>query len=98
MSTLDWMSLTHLTPRLLRKKLLLLILLALQLLDALVVVVHGHAQHLLGPFLPYDEVVQMLLEHLGRDLGCSHAAGAAQRASSWFSSLIYACVALSGEV
>lgn len=60
------MTFCYISPQLLLKKLLFLIFPPLRLLYPLVMVVYSNAQHLFGSFLAYNEVIEMLLEHLGR--------------------------------
>lgn len=68
------------------------ILLPLKLLYALVLVVHGHAEHLLGTLLTDNVLVEVLLQALGSDSRLSLRV--AQRASSGLAGLIDGCVRL----
>lgn len=51
----------HFPPRVLSHELLELFILALQLLDTLVMVVHGRAEDFLCPLLADDELVEVFL-------------------------------------
>jgi len=72
--------------------------LPLELLYAQVMLVDGYAQDYLGAVLVDDKLVQMLSQHLGRDVTHSHVARGAQRASRGLVRLVEGLEALATEV
>lgn len=92
--TFDRMTMHHFPPRLLGQELLFLIVEPLELLYALVMIVHSNAQHLFGALLAHDKLIQMLFERFrGYPRGADYA-GATQRPASRLAGLIDSSEAL----
>lgn len=97
-ATFYWMPEDGCPPLGLSLKSRLLLLLPLELLDTKMVLVDSYTQDYLGAILVDYELVQVLPEHLGRDVTGAYITCVTKRPSCWLAWFVKGRVALAAKV